>query len=121
MTQREWGKEQINSWKCSRLTGKWGGLWNVTGEGEIQGQAHGEKGAGWGPSWDPTVGAEGYNEKTLCFQRVPGGKQAHLEQSLVGDGEEIEGRSEEVNGLRRLYTVTKLSLSLADMLYTLEC
>lgn len=38
------------------------------------------------------------------------GKQAHLEQSLVGDGEEIEGRSEEVNG-QILYTVTKLSLS----------
>lgn len=55
-------------------------------------------------------GAEGYNEKTLCFQGVPGGKQAHLEQSLAGDGEEIEGRSEEVNG-QILYTVTKLSPS----------
>ena len=43
-------------------------------------------------------GAEGYNEKTLHFQGVPGRRQAHLELSLVGDGEEIEGRSEEVNG-----------------------
>lgn len=48
--------------------------------------------------------------KPFVFKEFQVGKQAHLEQSLVGDGEEIEGRSEEVNG-QILYTVTKLSLS----------
>lgn len=46
--------------------------------------------------------------RKLCFQGVPGGRQAHLELSLAGNGEETEGRSEEVNG-QILYTVTKLS------------